>query len=377
MKVLEIGKDNLRHNINLIKKKIETETPGVKVYAVVKANGVGLDLIKYTGFLIESGINSFAVACFEEAKKIREADIKEELLMLSPVIDKKELQFLIQNDITLTIGSIDELKILKEIIEKINSEKKNKKEENKKVKIQIKIDTGFGRYGFLYTDLDGILSAFKIVDENVEIEGMYTHFSNAIDEKWTSVQYQRFMNVVDFLKNNGYNPKYLHCCASTAFMKYPKMRLNAVRLGSVFQGRTLMKNTGLIKIGRFKTQITEIKVVPKGYNISYGNTYKTKKETKLAIIPVGYMDGFNKSVKRDNFKFSNNIIAILMEIKKLFKDNRLEAKINGENYKILGRLGMYHSIIDITEATNIKIGDIVTLDITPLQTNEEIRREYI
>ena len=89
------------------------------------------------------------------------------------------------------------------------------------------------------------------------------------------------------------------------------------------------------------------------------------------------MDGFNKEVKRDNFKFSNNIIAVLMEVKKLFKDNRLEAKINGKNYKIIGRLGMYHSIIDITDSEDIKIGDTVILNMTPLQTNDEIRREYI
>lgn len=376
MKVLEINKDNLRHNIKLIKNKIETESPNVKIYAVVKANGVGLDLIKYTKFLIENGVNSIACACPEEAINLRQADIKEEILMLSPVIDKKELQLLIQNDITLTIGSLEEIKILKEVVEKINSEN-NKKVEFKKVKVHIKIDTGFGRYGFLYSDLVAILSAFKSVDENIEIEGMFTHFTKAIDEKWTNLQYQRFCEVIEFLKKNGYEPEILHCCASSAFMKYKNMRLNAVRLGSVFQGRTLMKNTGLIKIGKFKTAITEIKVVPKGYNISYGNTYKTKRETKLATIPVGYMDGLNKEVKRDNFKFSNNIIAVLMEIKKIFKDNRLEVKINGKSYKIIGRLGMYHSIIDITDSDDIKIGDTVTLDITPLQTNDEIRREYI
>ena len=376
MKVLEINKDNLRHNIKLIKNKIETESPNVKIYAVVKANGVGLDLVKYTKFLIENGINSFAVACVEEAVNLRQAEIKEEILMLSPLIDKKELHLLIQNDITLTIGSLEEIKILKEVISQLKSEN-NKKQELKKVKVHIKIDTGFGRYGFLYSDLVAILSAFKTVDENIEIEGMYTHFSESRDEKWTNLQYNRFCEVIEFLKSNGYNPKYLHCCASTAFIKYPNMRLNSVRLGSIFQGRTLTKNTGLIKIGKFKTDITEIKVVPKGYNISYGNTYKTKKETKLATIPVGYMDGFNKGPKRDNFKLSNNIISVLMEIKKVFKDNRLEAKINGKNYKVIGRLGMYHSIIDITDSEDIKTGDIVTLDITPLQTNDEIRREYI
>ena len=209
------------------------------------------------------------------------------------------------------------------------------------------------------------------------MEGIYTHFSKPIDEKWTRKQYERFCEVIEFLKKNGYDPKYKHCSASTAFIKYSDMRLNAVRLGSVFQGRTLIKNTGLIKIGKFKTSVVEIKNVPKGYNISYGNTYKTKKETKLATIPVGYMDGLNNGKKRDDFRFLNNIIAILIEVKKLFKENSLFAKINGESYKIVGRLGMYHAIIDITGNNNINIGDEVELDIVPLQTNDEIRREYI
>ena len=376
MKVLEISKDNLRHNIKLIKNKVEKESPDVKIYAVVKANGVGLGLIEYTKFLIENAIKSFAVARIEEAINLRQADIKEEILMLTPSIEKNELKMLIQNDITLTIGSLDEIKILKEVVEKLKEEI-NKKTELKKVKVHIKIDTGFGRYGFLYSDFVSILSAFKSIDENIEIEGLYTHFSETKDEKWTNLQYNRFLEVIEFLKKNGYVPKYLHCCASSAFMKYPKMRLNAVRLGSVFQGRTLMKNTGLIKIGKFKTSIIEIKTLPAGYNISYGKTYKTKRETKVAVIPVGYKDGLNQANKRDNFKFSNNIIAVLMEIKKIFKDNRLEAKINGKTYKIIGRLGMYHSIIDITGSENIKINDIVNLDITPLQTNDEIRREYV
>ena len=89
------------------------------------------------------------------------------------------------------------------------------------------------------------------------------------------------------------------------------------------------------------------------------------------------MDGLNQGNKRDNFKFSNNVIAVLMEIKKLFKDNRLDAKINGKNYKIIGRLGMYHAIIDITNSEDVKVNDTVSLDITPLQTNDEIRREYV
>lgn len=377
MKVLEIDKNNLKHNINLVKAKLEKENPNTKIYAVVKANGVGLGIIEYTNFLKENGINSFAVACIDEALKLRQANIEDEILMLSPTAIKNELHLLVQNDITLTVGSLNEISILKEILSEINEKEKDKNKNKKKAKVHLKIDTGFGRYGFLYSDLISILSSFRQINEDIEIEGIYTHFSKPIDEKWTRKQYERFCEVIEFLKKNGYDPKYKHCSASTAFIKYNDMRLNAVRLGSVFQGRTLIKNTGLIKIGKFKTSVVEIKNVPKGYNISYGNTYKTKKDTKLATIPVGYMDGFNKEVKRDNFMFSNNIVAILMEIKKLFKDNRLEVKIAGKTYKIIGRLGMYHSIIDITGSEDIKPGDIVELNMTPLQTKDEIRREYI
>ena len=131
------------------------------------------------------------------------------------------------------------------------------------------------------------------------------------------------------------------------------------------------------KIGKFKASIAEIKILPKGYYVSYSNTYKLKKDTKIAVLPVGYIDGLNKDKLRDDFSFKNNILSVLKEIKKLFKDNYIKVKIGDKKYKIIGRLGMYHSIVDISNSENIKIGDEVELDITPIQTNDEIRREYI
>ena len=111
MKVLEIDKNNLKHNINLVKAKLEKENPNTKIYAVVKANGVGLGIIEYTNFLKENGINSFAVACIDEALKLRQANIEDEILMLSPTAIKNELHLLVQNDITLTDGSLNEISI--------------------------------------------------------------------------------------------------------------------------------------------------------------------------------------------------------------------------------------------------------------------------
>lgn len=366
MKKLEISKEDLKYNLDVIRKKISDNNKNVKIIAVLKANGMGLDLEKYASFLLENDIDCFAVANVEEALKLRKAGINKEILMLSPVSIKNELQLLIINDITITIGSYYELELAEELSKKLN----------KSINAHIKIDTGFGRYGFIYLEKEIILETFKRA-QNVKIKGMFTHFSNPKNEKQTKQQFDRFTDIVSYIKQNDYEIEILHCCASTAFLKYPEMHLNAVRIGSAIQGRTLVENENFRKIGIFKTNIEEIKMLPKGYNISYGNTYKTKKEKKIAVIPVGYMDGFNKNKLRDDFSLKNNIVSVLIEIRKIFRDNTIKVKIKNKKYKVLGRLGMYHSIIDITNSKNINIGDEVHLDIAPLQANDEIRREYI
>ncbi len=370
MKKLEINKKDLKNNIEIIK-QINQETKGDKkpeIIAVVKANGVGLDLIQYSKFLVENGINTLAVAVTQEAIKLREeAKIEKDIIMLSPTIIEEEIQKLIENDIILTVGNFYELELIKQIGKKI-------KKDN--IRIYIKIDTGLARFGLLYDDLENIIKVFENADF-VKIEGMYTHFSKCGDEKWTNLQFKRFLDCIEAVRKYGYNVGKLHVASSTAFIKYPEMRLDAVRLGSIFQGRTLKKVDGLVKIGTFKTSITEIKTLPKGYNISYGKIYRTKKITRVAVIPVGYIDGFNKDKLRDDFTFKNNLISVGMEIKKIFKDNSLKVKIRNKTYKVLGRIGMYHAIIDITSDCDIQVGDEVIINIAPLQANDEIRREYI
>lgn len=366
MKVLEINKEDLKSNLNIIKNLISEKSPNTKTIIVVKANGMGLDLIKYSKFLVENGIENLAVANSEEAICLREAGINQNILMLTPLIDKNELQLLIQNDITITIGSFNDF----EIAEKLA------KENGKKVNAHIKIDTGFGRYGFLSEEKEIILEVFKKC-ENINITGMFTHFSDPKSEEFTRNQFLKFQNIVDYIKENGSETGMLHVASSTAFLKYPDMWLDAVRIGSVVQGRTLVDIKGLKKIGKFKSNIQEIKELPKGYNISYRNTYKTKDKTQVAIVPVGYVDGFNKNKLRDDFSFKNNLIAIGMEIKKIFKDNSLKVKIKGKECRVIGKIGMFHSIVDITNLTDVQIGEEVEIDIAPLQANDIIRREYI
>ena len=283
MKSLVINKNDLRHNIQTIKKLANLDIPDdngnkYKLIGVVKGNGYGLGLIEYSKFLIDNGITTLAVATVEEAVELRETGIEEDILMMSSTSLKSDLKKLIDNNVIITIGSKECANIVKEIIQKTD----------KKVRAHIKIDTGFGRYGFLYKDIKCIVDTINDLS-NVQIEGMYSHFSLAYykNDKWTIKQFDRFMSVIEALKLNDINIQTFHICNSPAFLNYPKMHLTGARIGSAFLGRVASEsNVGLKKIGGLKTSITEIKTVPKGYNIGYLNSYKTKKETKIAIVQV-------------------------------------------------------------------------------------------
>lgn len=377
MKSLVINKEDLKHNIRIIK-NIVKETgrqdnhKPIKLIAVVKGNGYGLGLIQYSKFLIDNGVDFLAVATVEEAIALREAKLQARILLLSSTAIKKEVELLIDNDIILTLGS-------KEAVEMAKSVAKSKQ---KKVQAHIKIDTGFGRYGFCYNEKEQILEVLKDL-ENIQIEGTFSHFSLAFYEKneYTEEQFKRFIDVVEYLKQNKIETGMLHICNSSAFLKFKHMRLNAVRIGSVFLGRISIPNIyGLKKIAYLKSNVAEIKELQKGYNIGYSNAFTTKNKTKVAIIPCGYADGFNVREQRDMFRKRDKLRYIVRDIKDSFKDKSLyvEIKTNSKEYtkcKVLGRVGMYHITVDVT-GKDVKIGDEVKLNVSPIFIQNTIRREY-
>lgn len=363
MKRLEISKDDLKKNIEIAKKKAD----GTIIYPVVKGNGMGLGIVEYTNFLFENGFDTVAISTPDEARDLIGNVSSGNIFLLSPCVDEDDLKFLISNNVILTIGSTSEHEQVKKIAKELNVEK---------VKAFVKVDTGFLRYGFLFNRVDDIAKVYED-KEIVEVLGMFTHFSDARNKEWTQKQFDRFIKVSTKLMDKGIKPGIMHCSASTAFIRYPHMKLDGVRLGSFLQGRTLSKVDGLKKIGTFKSNIVEIKVVPKGCFVSYSNTYKTRKESKLAVVPVGYMDGLNRNKLTDDFSLFNRIILVWHDFKNLFRDNSMVVIIKGKKYKIRGRLGMYHAIVDITGLEDINVGDEVILNIPPIQANDKIRREYV
>lgn len=371
MKSLVIQKKDLVHNIERIKEHANINGKddfgnSVKIIAVVKGNGYGLGLVELTKFLIDNGISYFAVATIEEALELREAGIKQDILMLSTISVEEDIEKLVNNNIIITIGSKADVEIAEKVGRKLG----------KKIRAHLKIDTGFGRYGFVYENRDEMIETLKDL-KNIKIEGTFSHFSISFyDDKYTKEQFNRFIDVVEVLKMNGIDTGMLHICNSSAFVKFPNMHLNAVRIGSAFLGRLSVKNTlGLKKIAQLESEVTEIKELPKGFNIGYSNTYKTKKETKIAIIPCGYMDGINITTDRDMFRFIDKLRYIVGDIKDLFRKKQMFITINNRKFPVLGRVGTYHIICDITNK-DIKVGDKVVFNINPKYVDSKVRREY-
>ncbi len=269
--------------------------------------------------------------------------------------------------IILTIGS----KEAGEAVEQISHDM------NQKVRAHLKIDTGFGRYGFIYGKEEEMIDAIKSW-KNIQIEGSFSHFSLAFygDGKEAKDQFDRFMQCIDILKENKIETGMLHICNSSAFLRFQNMHLDAVRIGSALLGRLSIPNTyGFKKVGYLKSDVAEIKIIPAGYNIGYSNSYTTKRETKIAIVPCGYADGFNVKVDRDMFRPIDKLRYIVRDIKDSFKNKKLYVTINGEKCEVLGRLGMFHVSVDITNK-EIKVNDEVHFDVSPMFVDSGITRDY-
>lgn len=358
---LIINTTDLLHNINEIKSKIKEND--YTLIAVVKGNAYGLGIVEFTKFLMQNGFNFFAVASFEEAMILRENNIKEKIILLTPYKDKEELKALIENDIILTIDSENQFNLIEDIANKLN----------KKVCAHVKIDTGLSRYGFRYDDIINIANIVKR-SKNIIFEGIFSHFSCSLkaNSQFTNLQFSRFCNTIKELKKQGIEFKLKHICNSSGFFKYPNMHLNCARIGSAFIGNAVGIQSNLKKIGIMHTKITEIKTVNKNEYVGYANSYKAKKNMKIGILPIGYYDGIGMTLIEQRHKFLSKAKKLVLEFKNMFIDNSIMLG----KFKVVGQVGMHDVAIDLTNR-DYKENDDIYFYTRPNFINPELKRIYV
>ena len=306
-----------------------------KFCAVVKANAYGHGISEIVNILIRDGVDMFAVATFYEALHIATITQQQSIFILEPLNPSQsieEIQVCAQKDFHCVLASLDSLKYIKEALKSTEAV----------LKVHLNIETGMGRCG-IPTEL-----AHQLLEQidncpNLKLAGVYTHFATA-DEEDLSYAYEQHDNFERFLdlhnlKNKGI---LIHAANSAATIKMPQAHYDMVRCGISMYGyysrRMANPPIQLTPALKLTAPITQIKTIPAGHSVSYGQSFKTDRDTVAAIVPLGYADGYRRC-------FSNTA----------------KMKIGDQTVSVIGRVCMDQVILDVTDIPGVQLGQTVTV----------------
>ena len=334
----EINLDELEHNIKTLRKTLNLKA---KFLGVVKANAYGHGSIKCAKKLQECGADYLAVASVIEGIELRKNGITLPVLCLGQA-DTNMAALMCEYNITQAVGDYENGKALSDYAVSVN----------KKINIHVKIDTGMSRTGFYWPESNPELKA-RTANEILKLcrlpglypEGLFTHFAIADDDpEFTHAQLKRFLDAQAHMHELGIDFTLSHAAASVGVLNYPEAHLNMGRFGLVLYGYadTVKGNEGsnldLHPVMSVKSRITAVRNLPKGTTISYGRTHTLRRDSKVAVLPIGYADGLPRLL-------SNNFCV----------------KIHDVKCPVLGRICMDMTMIDVTDIEGVKAGDIATV----------------
>ncbi len=324
-------------NYHAIKNQIGEDT---KICCVIKADGYGHGAVELAKLYSELNCDYFAVSNLDEALELREAGIKEPMLILgyTPANRAKDLA---DNNISQAVYGIDYAKMLSSECVQAGVE----------CKIHIKCDTGMSRLGYMCQEFPRDNNSIEEIKESCELpnliaEGIFTHFAVA-DEcengaEFTKKQYDAFIYTVEQLRQSGVEFSLTHCSNSGAIIDHKDMKLDMVRAGIILYGLSpsakLKDRLELEPIMRLKTMVSYVKEIKKGTTVSYGRTFTAERDMKIATVPVGYADGYIRAFAKDGYMY-----------------------IKGQKAKIIGRICMDQTLLDVTDIEDVEIGNVCVL----------------
>lgn len=318
---VEVDLGALAHNLNIVKSHLD---PEVKIMAVIKANAYGHGLLESARVFWGAGAEWLGVGTIEEAIELRVSKIKVPILVMG-YVEPPDYRRAIDFDISLTMYNPFELKQLSAAAQKLK----------RAAKVHLKVDTGMFRLGVDYREASKIVALIKGL-QLVKLEAIYSHFSSADDLVYSREQLRNLQVFLFELQRQSHETLPVHMSSSRAIANFPEAHFEIVRPGiSLYGLGEAFPN--LRPALSFKTIISQLKRVPAGVTIGYDRTFTTKRPSEVAILPVGYSHGYPRALS-----------------------NKVEVLVSGARAKVVGRVCMNQTIIDVT-GINLRENYEVTL----------------
>ncbi|MCI9352698.1 MAG: alanine racemase [Lawsonibacter sp.] len=354
MRKLVIEKAAVKHNLSVIKEK----AAGAAIYGVLTGDGGGAGTVPMAKLLRAEGIGRFAVYDVKDAEKLRQAGFEdEEILMLRSTTDREELEQLVDLNVVCTISSVDTGLAL------------NALAENRATVAcaHIQVDTGMGFGGFLVSEPEKILLAYRSLG-NVALEGIYTQLHGMKpNDPEARHQLDQFHQVLDTIHKAGYETGTVHAAGSFALLHDDGARLDAVRVGSAMLGRCRRTRDDRLKAAGYgEAPLAEVRWLPKGHCLGTEKPIVLKKPARVGVLPVGYQNGFGVERPRET-----SFWAFWRRWRR--SKNRL-VRVNDQKARVIGPIGATETLIDLTNM-KCSAGDLATFDIDPLFA-KGFTREY-
>ena len=331
---VEIDTNKAIYNFEQIKKRAREVNKYVKICAVVKANSYGMGAVEMSKIYVKSGVDMLAVATFAEALELRYALKSQDILIIGYTPDEAFKEAL-RNNLILTIYTYEQALNLSKAASELGI----------KARVHIKIETGMNRLGFITTveNADIIKSISEL--GNIKIEAIFTHFacSDEKDKSMSHMQMKAFQYFIDLLKQRNVDILIKHAANSAAIIDLPEYHFDMIRAGISLLGfypsdEVNKENLRIEPCISLKAKLVNVKRVPENTGISYNHTCKTKRASVIGTVPIGYADGFSRSLS-----------------------NSFYVMVKGKKCLILGRICMDQFMIYLSNVENPQIGDEVII----------------
>jgi len=336
----EVDLDAIAHNARELKRLIGEKT---ELMAVVKANGYGHGAVQVAETALDNGASRLAVNRALGGVQLRQAGITAPVLILGYTLPA-QAETIVRWNLTPTVNDPEQAQALSVAASRPPFVPPNPGgERGAGLPIHVKIDTGMGRFGLLPDEVVDFVRAISELP-GLSLEGVYTHFAlaDAADKSYTLQQFEIFLEVVKRLERAGFTIPIQHAANSAATLDLPETHLDMVRCGIVLYGlrpsNEVEPTIPLRPAMTLKSRVARVRTLPTGSSISYGCTYTTSEPTLVALVPVGYGDGYHRLIS-----------------------NRGQVLIRGQRAPIVGRVCMDQFVVKISHIPNVQQHDEVVL----------------